>query len=113
MWTAPLYAWAKDVRYALRYVMKFWMFVTPVLYPIEHLHGTTRMVAELNPLSSPIEMIKVGLLGAGAVRVDAAIGSMAGIVFIFLSGVWFITRFGHSLAGTDTAGDDIFDDDDF
>jgi lipopolysaccharide transport system permease protein len=98
MWTAPLYAWARDVRYVLRLVMPFWMFLTPILYPIERLHGKTRLLAELNPLSSPIEMIKVGLLGAGSVRIYAAIVSIAGIVLIFTSGVWFITRFGYGLA---------------
>ncbi len=104
MWTAPLYVWARDIRYVLRLVMPFWMFLTPVLYPIDHLHGATRMAAELNPLSSPVEMIKVGLLGAGSVHVHAAIYSIVAISLIFLSGVWFITRFGHGLA--DIAGAD-------
>jgi ABC-type polysaccharide/polyol phosphate export permease len=112
MWTAPLYAWAKDVRYVLRLVTPFWMFLTPVLYPIDHLHGKTRLLAEVNPMSSPIEMIKVGLLGAGSVRVYAAIGSIAGIALVFLSGVWFITRFGHSLANTGGGRFDVVDDDD-
>ena len=53
------------------------MFVTPVLYPIDHLQGKTRLVAELNPLSSPIEMAKVGMIGAGSVRLFAAIWSIA------------------------------------
>ena len=112
MWTAPLYAWAKDVRYVLRMTLPFWMFLTPILYPIDHLHGKIRTLAELNPLSSPIEMIKVGLLGAGSVRVYAAIVSIAVIALIFLSGVWFITRFGQTLAnlGGSKFGDD---DDDF
>ncbi len=73
MWSAPLYAWAKDVRYVLRLALPFWMFLTPILYPIEKLHGKSRLLAEINPLSSPIEMIKVGLLGAGSVRIYAAI----------------------------------------
>ena len=115
MWTAPLYAWARDVRYALRYVIKFWIFVTPVLYPIEHLRGTTRTLAELNPLSSPVEMVKVGFLGAGAVPFRAAIFSIALIVGIFVSGIWFISRYGHSLAAVganDPYGMDDDDDDD-
>jgi ABC-type polysaccharide/polyol phosphate export permease len=110
MWTAPLFAWAKDVQHVLRLATPFWMFLTPVLYPIDHLHGKMRLLAEVNPLSSPIEMIKVGLLGAGSVRVYAAIASVAVILFVFFSGVWFITRFGHSLAGL--GGGRFVDDDD-
>lgn len=109
MWAAPLYVWAQDIRYVLRFALPFWMFLTPVLYPIDHLHGKMRLLAEINPLGSPVEMIKVGLLGAGHVRVYAAIASIAVIAFVFLSGVWFITRFGHSLANL---GGGRFDDDD-
>lgn len=113
MWTAPLYVWAKDIRYVLRFSLQFWLFLTPILYPIDHLHGKTRLLAEVNPLSSPIEMVKVGMLGAGSVRLYAAIGSIAAILFIFFSGVWFITRYGHSLANIGGGRFDQDDDDDF
>lgn len=99
LWLATLTAWAMDFRMVPRYVLQFWLFVTPVLYPIEHLHGKTRLAAELNPLSSPVEMVKVGLVGAGSVRVYSAIWSICLIVALFVSGVWFVGRFGHSLAG--------------
>lgn len=112
LWTAPLTAWARDVRQIITFVIPFYMFLTPVMYPIESLHGTTRMAAELNPLSSPIEMAKVGLLGAGAVRPYAAIWSICAIGFIFISGLWFVSRWGHALAsGMNTMfGDDMTDD---
>jgi homopolymeric O-antigen transport system permease protein len=113
MWTAPLYAWAKDVRYVLRMATPFWMLLTPILYPLDHLHGKTRLLAELNPVASPIEMVKVGLLGAGSVHLHAAIFSIATIAVVFISGVWFITRFGHRLANVGSAQmAEITDDDD-
>lgn len=99
LWTAALAVWAKDVRYVVRYMMPFWMFLTPILYPIEQLKGNVRTIAELNPLSSPIEMVKVGMLGAGSVRLYAALWSIAVITLVFVSGVWFVNRFGRSLAG--------------
>jgi homopolymeric O-antigen transport system permease protein len=99
LWTAPLTAHTRDVRYLLRYTLPFWMFVTPVLYPIDHLHGKTRLVAELNPLSSPVEMAKVGLIGAGSVRLYAAIWSIASIALVFASGVWFMNRYGERVIG--------------
>jgi ABC-type polysaccharide/polyol phosphate export permease len=99
LWTAPLTAHTQDVRFVLRYIVPFWMFVTPVLYPIDHLKGKTRLFAEINPLSSPIEMAKVGLLGAGSVRLYAAIGSIVSITLIFASGVWFMNRYGARVVG--------------
>jgi ABC-type polysaccharide/polyol phosphate export permease len=110
MWTAPLTAHTRDVRMVLKYVTPFWLFVTPILYPIDHLHGTTRLVAELNPLSSPIEMAKVGLLGAGSVRTYAAIWSIGLITVVFASGIWFMNRFGARVVGLRQGFDE--DDDD-
>jgi homopolymeric O-antigen transport system permease protein len=99
LWTAPLTAHTRDVRYLVRYLVPFWMFVTPVLYPIDHLKGTTRLIAEINPLSSPIEMAKVGMLGAGSVRLYAAIWSFVSISLVFASGVWFMNRYGARVVG--------------
>jgi ABC-type polysaccharide/polyol phosphate export permease len=106
LWTAPLVAHTRDVRMVLRYATPFWMFITPVLYPIDHLHGKTRLVAELNPISSPVEMAKVGLIGAGSVRVYAALWSVGLITAVFASGVWFMNRFGQKIVGLQSDFDD-------
>jgi ABC-type polysaccharide/polyol phosphate export permease len=106
LWTAPLVAHTRDVRMVLRYATPFWMFITPVLYPIDHLHGKTRLVAELNPISSPVEMAKVGLIGAGSVRVYAALWSVGLITAVFASGVWFMNRFGQKVVGLQSDFDD-------
>jgi ABC-type polysaccharide/polyol phosphate export permease len=107
-WTAPLTVHTRDVRMALKFAMPFWMFVTPVLYPIDHLRGKTRLIAELNPVSSPVEMAKVGMLGAGSVHLVAAIWSIALIAGVFASGVWFVSRHGARFAGL---REDIDEDD--
>jgi lipopolysaccharide transport system permease protein len=111
LWTAPLTAHTRDVRMLIRYVTPFLFFVTPVLYPIEHLHGKTRLIAELNPLSSPVEMAKIGLTGAGSVRTVAAIWSLIVISLVFASGVWFMNRFGARVVGLATPDED--DDEEF
>ena len=110
MFTAPLTAHTRDVRMVVKFVVPFWIFVTPVLYPIDHLHGTTRLIAELNPLSSPVEMAKVGLVGAGTVRPYAAIWSVAAITLLFAAGIWFMNRYGASVVGLMNADDE--DDED-
>jgi ABC-type polysaccharide/polyol phosphate export permease len=109
MFTAPLTAHTRDVRMVVKFVVPFWIFVTPVLYPIDHLKGTTRLLAELNPLSSPVEMAKVGLVGAGTVRPVAALWSVGVIAAVFASGVWFMNRYGASVVGL--YKDDVDDDD--
>ncbi len=111
LWTAPLTAHTRDVRMLIRYVTPFLFFVTPVLYPIDRLHGKTRLIAELNPLSSPVEMAKVGLTGAGSVRLYAAIWSLVAIGLVFASGVWFMNRFGARVVGLARPDED--DDEEF
>jgi lipopolysaccharide transport system permease protein len=106
LWTAPLTLHTRDVRMFVRYVTPFLFFVTPVIYPIERLHGKARLIAELNPLSSPVEMAKVGLTGAGSVRLFAAIWSVIAISLVFASGIWFMNRFGARVVGLVTAEDD-------
>jgi homopolymeric O-antigen transport system permease protein len=110
MWTAPLTAHTRDTRMVLKYIVPYWVFITPVYYPIDRFHGKTRMLAELNPLSSPVEMAKVGMLGVGSVRVFAAIWSIALIVGVFLSGVWFLNRFGQTIVGLRPDFDDEDDE---
>jgi lipopolysaccharide transport system permease protein len=106
LWTAPLTAHTRDVRMLIRYVTPFLFFVTPVLYPIDHLKGSTRRIAELNPLSSPVEMAKVGLTGAGSVRLYAALWSIVAISLVFASGIWFMNRFGARIVGLDQEDDE-------
>jgi ABC-type polysaccharide/polyol phosphate export permease len=111
MWTAPLTAHTRDVRMVVKFAIPFWLFITPVLYPIDHLHGKTRTLAELNPLSSPVEMAKVGLVGAGSVRTYAAIWSVCVIAAVLASGIWFMNRFGASVVGLYQDADDDDDED--
>jgi lipopolysaccharide transport system permease protein len=106
MWTAPLMAHTRDVKMILKLSLPFWMFITPVIYPIDKLHGKMRLLAELNPLSSPIEMAKVGMLGAGSVRPFAAIWSIALIGGVFCSGVWFMNHFAARVIGLNEVVDD-------
>jgi ABC-type polysaccharide/polyol phosphate export permease len=107
LWTAPLTAHTRDVRMIIKFALPFWMFITPVLYPIDHLKGNMRHLAELNPLSAPVEMAKVGMLGAGSVRTFAAIWSIALIAAVFASGVRFMNRYGARVVGL---RDDMVDD---
>jgi hypothetical protein len=51
-------------------------------------------------------MAKVGMVGAGSVRLYAAIWSIAFIALVFASGVWFMNRFGARVVGLRDEVDD-------
>lgn len=66
LWTSVFQARSRDMRHALRYGMRFWFFVTPVIYPMDTVAPRWRWLASLNPLGPLVETFRWGLLGVGA-----------------------------------------------
>ena len=62
LFTAPITLITKEIRYALGYLTQFWYFITPVVYDINHIPPKYRMIAEVNPITAPIEMVKFGFV---------------------------------------------------
>lgn len=110
LFTSVLNAHARDVRHALRYVMQIAMFATPVIYPISRLPEGVRPVAQANPLSAPIELIKHGLLGSGDVQLIPVLWSCAVAALLMTTGLWFFSRRATNFMGP--AGWEADDDDD-
>jgi lipopolysaccharide transport system permease protein len=67
LWFSPLAPRARDVRRLAGYVIGFWYFLTPVMYPIDEIPSGYQFLASLNPVTAPIEMFKDGLLDVGDV----------------------------------------------
>jgi lipopolysaccharide transport system permease protein len=65
LWFSPLAPRARDVRRLAGYVIGFWYFLTPVMYPIGQIPSAYQFLAGLNPITAPLEMLKDGLIGSG------------------------------------------------
>ena len=92
LWTSVLNARARDVRYLLRYVLQFWLYLTPVVYPLAELPSGLQTVALLNPMTPPVEMVKEGLMGAGRVETWSVLWSASVILVLLLVGLWYFSR---------------------
>jgi lipopolysaccharide transport system permease protein len=92
MWTAPLAAETRDVRFLSRYVFGFWFFITPVIYPISTIPERYRPIAELNPLTAPVELVKYGVLRTAPPTVSSLVVSLLFLVIVFVGGLWFFAR---------------------
>lgn len=79
---APLVIKARDLRYIVRYVMSFLYFLTPVLYATSNLPAQYRAVAEYNPITAPIELIKDGLLSTGGPTMTSLFISVIGAAIV-------------------------------
>lgn len=104
LWLSALNAKARDVRIVLRYVLRVWMYITPVIYPVSALPGTLAFLATINPVAAPVEMVKAGLLGAGDLRPQAIAVSVGFAVVACVSGLWFFTRMAPGLLMNQPAG---------
>jgi lipopolysaccharide transport system permease protein len=92
LWTSVIAAKARDVRFLLTYVLQLWFFLTPIIYPLASVPPRWRWLAELNPLTTIIELFKLGLLGRGAVS-PAHVAGVVGVVGVLLMlGLAFFDR---------------------
>lgn len=82
----------REVRFTLRYFMRFWSYLTPIIYPMSQVPEHLRWVLYLNPMASVAETFRWGLLGVGQFPVGPLMISL-GITPVLLGfGVWYFSR---------------------
>ena len=92
LFTSVWQAKYKDVRFGLRYVMRFWFYLTPVLYPMSQVPPNLHWVIYLNPMASIVETFKWGILGVGQFPGLPLVASVLIMLVVGSLGVWFFTR---------------------
>lgn len=65
LWLGALSVRYRDVRYVLPFILRFWLFATPVAYPSSMLDQPWRTVYGLNPMVGVVEGFRWALLGTG------------------------------------------------
>ena len=89
LWAAPYAARARDVRFGLGFVLSFWYFLTPVIYPIDAIPSAYRELARVNPMTTPVELVKYGLLGSGDISAQGLAVTLATIALVVGGGLRF------------------------
>jgi lipopolysaccharide transport system permease protein len=92
LWTSVLQARYRDVRQGIRYFMPFWMYFTPVIYPVTTVPEQWRWLLAFNPMAFVVEAFKWGTLGVGHLTVPGAVTSLSVIALTMVGGVWFFNR---------------------
>jgi homopolymeric O-antigen transport system permease protein len=85
-------AQTRDVRYSLTYVLQFVFVLTPIIYPLNAIPDKYQWLANLNPVSAPIEMFRQGVLGAGTIRPGGVLISVGAAIVVLFAGLWFFSR---------------------
>lgn len=98
LWLAALNVEYRDVRYVVPFLVQFWMYATPIVYPSSLLPEPWKSLYGLNPMAGVVEGFRWSLLG-----VDTAPGPMiwvsaAAALLILVSGAFYFRRMEKSFA---------------
>lgn len=92
LWTSVWQARARDARFVVRYVLVFWLYFTPVIYPLSLVPADLRWLMYLNPLTAPVETFRWGML-PGMTHSWVWFGYTVGVMLLTLfTGLWYFAR---------------------
>jgi len=74
----------RDFGHATTFLLQLWMYVTPVLYPINLLPDHLRAWAYLNPMAAPVELFRATVLGTPVSPTGCAVSAATSIAFLLL-----------------------------
>ena len=63
LWLSPLHVRYRDVGYIIPFMAQFWMYASPVIYPVSLVPERWRLLYSLNPMVGVIEGFRWALLG--------------------------------------------------
>jgi lipopolysaccharide transport system permease protein len=89
MFLAALNAKYRDVRYTVTFLIQFWMFASPVVYPVSILPDKYRLIYAINPMAGIIEGFRSALLGTVSFPTDMLIVGGTVSLLVFVLGILF------------------------
>ena len=100
LWLSALNVKYRDIRYAIPFLIQFWMFSTPIAYPSSIVPESWRMLYGLNPMVGVIEGFRWALLGTGtSPGVLCAVSSLVALG-ILVAGTFYFRRLEQEFADT-------------
>jgi lipopolysaccharide transport system permease protein len=92
LWLSALNVLYRDVRYAVPFLVQFWMFATPVAYPSSLVPEPYRALYGLNPMVGVVEGFRWALLGAGQAPGALSLVSVAAVLALLVGGLAYFRR---------------------
>lgn len=92
LWLSALNVKYRDVRYTIPFIVQFWLYASPVAYPVSLVPGDWRLLYSLNPMVGVIEGFRWALLGKGSP--DFGVMAVSGLVVlgVLFAGLLFFKR---------------------
>lgn len=98
LWLAALNVQYRDVRYTIPFLTQFWLFATPIAYPVSIIPEQWRMLYGLNPMVGVVEGFRWALLGKGDSPDSIIIISIIIALLILFGGLIYFKRIENTFA---------------
>jgi lipopolysaccharide transport system permease protein len=98
LWLSALNVRYRDVKHTVPFLTQFWMYASPVAYPVSVVPEEWRFLYGLNPMAGVIEGFRWALLGNATPDFAVIAASAAVLVPVLAGGLIFFTRMERSFA---------------
>ena len=92
MFLAALNANYRDIRYTITFLVQFWMFASPVVYPVSMIPEKYHLIYAINPMTGVIEGFRSALLGTVAFPTQLLMVSTLVSIIVFIAGALYFKR---------------------
>lgn len=92
-WLGAMNVQFRDIRHAIPFLIQFWMFATPIVYPSSLIENPViRMVYAVNPMVGVVEGFRWALLGTATQPGPQIAVSAFFALVLFVSGAFYFRR---------------------
>jgi lipopolysaccharide transport system permease protein len=98
LWLSALNVRYRDVRHTIPFLTQFWMYASPVAYPVSLVPEKWRWLYSLNPMAGVVEGFRWGLLGKESPDLKVITLSAIMVLALLLSGIVFFRRMERTFA---------------
>lgn len=92
LWLSALNVQYRDVKYAIPFLVQFWLFATPIAYPTSLVPEPWQVLYGLNPMVGVVEGFRWALLGTGQAPGLLVVVSMLMVAALLASGLYYFRR---------------------
>jgi lipopolysaccharide transport system permease protein len=98
LWLSALNVKYRDVTHAVPFLIQFWFFLTPVVYPSSIIPEGFRFLYGLNPMAGVIEGFRWALIGERSLPVASLVSSTVVVLVVLLGGLVYFRRMEYEFA---------------
>lgn len=98
LWLAALNVQYRDVRYTIPFIIQFWLFATPVVYPSSLVPQAWRALYGLNPMAGVVEGFRWALLGNVPAPGPILAVSTLTVIVLLVGGLYYFRHMEESFA---------------